>query len=229
MHVTERRSGDLAKLGALVRREPHAEQRYRLLAVVKAIDARERLAIAEPLSRSLAFVERWVYAHRDRGIEAIAARKRGGDRSKIKGVMAARLKARLDAGPTPADMVCVLRGKDVQRIAKQELGADVSLTTVHRTLQRLGDSCLAPRPRREKQDLDAQRQFREVTSPLLSAESRSGSPRRVAGPAASAHRDHGRSEVRAARHAGAGLSTQGNTSDGGQADPGFMRMGGKFT
>ena len=181
MHVTERRSGDLAKLRALVRRESHAEQRDRLLAVVKAIEGRETLAIAEALSRSRAFVQRWVYAHRDRGIEAIAARKRGGDRSKIKGVMAERLKARLDAGPTPADKVCVLRGKDVQRIAKQELGADVSLTTVYRTLQRLGDSCLAPRPRHEKQDLDAQRQFREVTAPLLSAASRSGSRRRAGG------------------------------------------------
>lgn len=181
MHVTERRSGDLAKLRALVRRESHAEQRDRLLAVVKAIEGRETLAIAEALSRSRAFVQRWVYAYRDRGIEAIAARKRGGDRSKIKGVMAERLKARLDAGPTPADKVCVLRGKDVQRIAKQELGADVSLTTVYRTLQRLGYSCLAPRPRHERQDLDAQRRFREVTAPLLSAASRSGSRRRAGG------------------------------------------------
>ena len=185
MHVMERRSGDLAKLRALVRREPHAEQRDRLLAVVKAIEGRETLAIAEAISRSRAFVQRWVNAYRDRGIEAIAARKRGGDRSNIKGVMAERLKVRLDAGPTPADKVCVLRGKDVQRIAKQELGADVSLTTVYRTLQRLGYSCLAPRPRHEKQDLDAQRQFREVTAPPLSAASRSGSRRRVAGRASS--------------------------------------------
>lgn len=185
MQVTERRVGDLSKLRALARREPHAEQRDRLLAVVKAIEGRETLAIAEALSRSRAFVQRWVYAYRDRGIEAIAARKPGGDRSKIKGVMAERLKARLDAGPTPADKVCVLRGRDVQRIAKQELGADVSLTTVYRTLQRIGYSCLSPRPRHEKQDLEAQRQFREVSAPLLSAASRSGSRRRAAGPASS--------------------------------------------
>lgn len=185
MQVTERRSGDLAKLRALARREPHAEQRDRLLAVVKAIEGRETLAIAEALSRSRAFVQRWVYAYRDRGIEAIAARKRGGDRSKIKGVMAERLKARLGAGPTPADKVCVLRGKDVQRIAKHELGADVSLTTVYRTLQRLGYSCLVPRPRHERQDLEAQRQFREVSAPLLSTASRSGSRSLAAGPASS--------------------------------------------
>ena len=185
MHIDERHVGDLARLRMLVRRESHAEQRDRLLAVVKAIEGRETLAIAEALSRSRAFVQRWVYAYRDRGIEAVAARKRGGDRSKIKGVLAERLKARLDAGPTPADRVCVLRGKDVQRIAKQELGTDVSLTTVYRTLQRLGYSCLVPRPRHEKQDLEAQRKFREQTAPLLSAPSRKRSRRPAAAPASS--------------------------------------------
>lgn len=82
-----------------------------------------------------------------------------------------------DSGPTLADKVCILRGKDVQRIVKQELREDVSLMTVYRTLQRLDDLCLAPRPRDEKPDLEAKRQFREVTTPLLSAAGRSGSRR----------------------------------------------------
>ncbi len=42
-----------------------------------------------------------------------------------------------------------------------------SLTTVYRTLQRLGYACLVPRPRHEKQDLEAQRQFREEIAPLF--------------------------------------------------------------
>lgn len=48
--------------------------------------------------------------------------------------------------------VCVLRGRDVQRIARQELGTDVSLTTVNRTLHRVGYEWLMPRPRHEEQD-----------------------------------------------------------------------------
>jgi hypothetical protein len=99
--------------------------------------------------------------------------------------MAERLKARLGVGPTPADKVCVLRGKDVQRIAKHELGADVSLTTVYLTLQRLGYSCLVPRPRHEKQVLAARRQFRAESASPLSTASRSGSRSRAAGPATS--------------------------------------------
>lgn len=43
-----------------------------------------------------------------------------------------RLKERLDAGPAPVDRVWVLHGYDVQRIAKRDLGTDVSLTTVYR-------------------------------------------------------------------------------------------------
>ncbi len=62
MQATEQRSGDLAKPRALAWCEPHAEQRDRLLAVVKAIEGRETLAIAEALSRSRAFVQRWVVA-----------------------------------------------------------------------------------------------------------------------------------------------------------------------
>lgn len=93
---------------------------------------------------------------------------------KISGEKALMLKARIDAGPTPQDKVCTLRGKDVQRIAKTELGTDVSLTSVYRLLHRMGYSCLAPRPRHEKQNLQAQRQFKEVSAPLLSSSSATG-------------------------------------------------------
>lgn len=185
MQIAERTDGDLGRLMAAARHESRAEQRDRLLAVAKAIEGRETLAIADELARSRAFVQRWAYAYRDGGIGAVAAKKRGGDRSKIKGEAAERLKARLDAGPKPSDRVCVLRGKDVQRIAREELGADVSLTTVYRTLHRLGYACLAPRPRHEKQDLEAQRKFREESAPLLSAPSRRRSPRKAAGHASS--------------------------------------------
>lgn len=171
MHVTERKPGDLARLRSKARGEPKAEQRDRLLAVVKALEGRETLAIVEAISRSRGFVQRWVYAYRDGGIEAVVARKRGGDRSRLKAPQLERLRARLDAGALPSDRVCTLRGKDVLRIVKAELGADVSLTTVYRTLHRLGYECLVPRPRHERQDLEAQRTFREEDAPLLSGPS----------------------------------------------------------
>ena len=71
--------------------------------------------------------------------------------------------------PTPADGVCTLRGKDVQRIIRDEMGVEISLQSVYNALHRMGYSCLAPRPRHEKQDLEAQRAFKEETAPSLSA------------------------------------------------------------
>ena len=185
MQVTERRAGGLARLKECARRERRAAQRDRFMAVAKAIEGRETLAIAEALPRSRAFVQRWAYAYRDGGVEAIVARKPGGDRSKIKEAAVAQLKARLEAGPTPADKVCVLRGRDVMRIAKQELGADVSLSTVYRTLHKLGYECLAPRPRHENQDLEAQRKFKEEGAPLFSGSSAGRSNPSEAGSASS--------------------------------------------
>ncbi len=168
MDIAQRNPGDLAKLKERARTERQAMQRDRLRAVALALEGCDTLAIAKTVARSRAFVQRWAYAYRDGGIEAVFARKRGGDPSKIKGPALEKLKARIDAGPTPADKVCTLRGRDVQRIAREELGADVSLATVYRTLRKMGYSCLAPRPRHEKQDPEAQRKFREESAPFFS-------------------------------------------------------------
>ena len=78
-----------------------------------------------------------------------------------------KLKARLDAGPTAQDHVCTLRGRDIRRIAKEELGTEVSLSSVYRTLDAMGYSCLVPRPHHEKQDMAAQKKFKDESAPLL--------------------------------------------------------------
>ncbi|MFN0134366.1 MAG: winged helix-turn-helix domain-containing protein, partial [Phycisphaerales bacterium] len=72
-----------------------------------------------------------------------------------------------DAGPTDADGVCTLRGKDVRRILEHEFGVKYTLDGVYPLLHRLGCSCLAPRPRHEKQDLAAQRKFKDESAPFL--------------------------------------------------------------
>lgn len=169
MLITERETGDVDRLRRLARAERNAEQKDRCLAALHATSGAETLAIAAMLCRRRAFVQRWAYAYRDGGIDALKDKPRGGSRPKIAGAAAEKLIARLDAGPLPADGVCTLRGKDVQRIARDELGADVSLSSVYRTLERLRYSCLSPRPRHEKQDLEAQKTFKEDRAPFLSA------------------------------------------------------------
>jgi transposase len=72
----------------------------------------------------------------------------------------------LEAGATPADGVCTLRGKDIVRILKQEMGVKHTLGSLYGMLDRLGYSCLSPRPRHEKNDPKALEPFKEQ-SPFL--------------------------------------------------------------
>jgi transposase len=83
------------------------------------------------------------------------------------GDVAQQFKTRMDTGPTSQDKVCTLRGKDVQRILREEMGVKLSISAAYATLHRLGYSCVAPRPRHEKQDLEAQKKFKHDIAPSL--------------------------------------------------------------
>ena len=167
MQISERTPGDLKTLRKRAGKEKSAAQKDRLMVVVLALQGLETEQIQAATARSRGFVQRWVYAYRDHGIDAIKDKPRGGSSAKLKGETLEKLKARIDAGPTEADKVCRLRGVDIQRIAKEELKVDVSLSAVYRTMASLGYSYLVPRPRHEKQDLEAQKRFKEESAPLL--------------------------------------------------------------
>ena len=97
----------------------------------------------------------------------------------------AGLRARLDAGPTPADGVCTLRGEDVRRTLAEEFDARYSVDGVYAPLHRLGYSSLAPRPRHRKADAEAQAAFKNgppsaSPPPARGSASRSGSRTRPA-------------------------------------------------
>jgi transposase len=166
MRVTEHAPGDIAELQRLASAESHAMRRDRYRAVLLALDGREALQIAAALGRGRRNVQKWVYAYRDGGIEAIQPRRRKGREPKLPRELEAQLKARLDAGPRPEDGVCTLRGKDVVRILEREFGAKYTLGGAYDLLDRLGYSCLKPRPRHEKNDPAAVEQFKQQ-APLL--------------------------------------------------------------
>ena len=168
MLIKERTPGDLAQLRRLASKEKDAEQKDRWLVALHAASGEETARVQKMLLRSRGFVQRWAYAYRDGGIDALHDKPRGGSKPKIDGPLREQLRARLDAGPREEDRVCTLRGRDVQRIAREELGVRVGLSSVYRTLESMGYSCLAPRPRHEKQDPAAQTSFKEHTAPLLS-------------------------------------------------------------
>jgi putative transposase len=166
MRVSEREPGDVAELTRRARAERNALQRDRYRAVLLAVDGQEAVAIARTLGRARRSVQDWVYAYRDGGIDGLRPGKSTGRPTKLPREREAELRARLDAGPRPGDGVCTLRGKDVVAILAREFGVSYSLDGAYDLLERLGYSCLTPRPLHEKSDPQQIEQFKQH-APLL--------------------------------------------------------------
>ena len=168
LRITERQPGDIAELEVRAATERDTLRRDRYRAVLFALEGEEADAIAEELGRARRSVQDWAYAYRDGGIDAVQPAKRKGREPKLPRDREAELLARLDAGPTEADGgVCTLRGRDVVRILEREFLVKYTLAGAYELLERLGYSCLAPRPRHEKGDPAAQEHFR-TQAPFLS-------------------------------------------------------------
>ena len=169
MNVAVRQEGDRERLDGLIAREKNAKQRDRLRAARLALDGKEALAIAGMLGRSRRFVQEWVYAYRDGGIDAIKPGQSGGRPPKLAREKEQAFKARMLGGVTAADGgVCTLRGLEAMKILEQEFGVRYTLDGVYDLLHRLRLSCLVPRPRHRKNDPQVMRQWLD-SAPFLSA------------------------------------------------------------
>lgn len=180
MDVMERQAGDRERLAELIARERNAKQRDRWRAIELALGGMEKLAIAATLARSKSFVEDWVYAYRDGGLEAVRPKRQTGRRPKLPADQESAFLARVDAGPREEDVVCTLRGADLQRILREEFGADYSQRGVYALMKRLNYASLKPRPIHEKHDAARAQAFKE-SAPLLFTKSRPGGRTRSSG------------------------------------------------
>jgi transposase len=152
MNVKLHHSKDLKQLHYRCRKEHNAKQRDRYRAVLLALEGQNTEAIMHTLDRSKNFVQRWVYAYRDGGIDAICPRRQTGRPRKLTELEEVEFRKRILAGPKPQDAVCSLRGKDARRIINEQFGVQYSLPGVYVLLHRLGLSSLVPRPRHKKND-----------------------------------------------------------------------------
>jgi len=166
MQVTQRQAGDVAEFKRRINVERDALQRDKYRAVTLALQGQGARAIAKVLGRSRRAVQEWVYAYRDGGVDELLPGKSTGQPTKLRRDQEARFRTRLEAGPTEADGVCTLRGKDVVRILETEFQASYTLDGAYALLHRLGFSCLTPRPRHEKNDPAAVQNFKD-NAPLL--------------------------------------------------------------
>jgi transposase len=172
MKVSEREVGDVAELTRRTKSERRALQRDRYRATLLALEGKEAVEIAQMLGRSRRSVQDWVYWYRNGGVDNLLPGKSPGRPTKLPREREAEFKTRLDAGPTPEDGVCTLRGKDAVLILEREFGAKYSLDGAYDLLERLGYSCLSPRPRHEKSDPQQMDHFKE-RAPALSRPSES--------------------------------------------------------
>jgi transposase len=170
MNVKPYHPDDLKQLRHRSRQEREAKQRDRYRAVLLALDGHRTETIMHMLARSKNFVQRWVYAYRDRGLEAVRPKRQSGRPPKLPDSQEPSFKKRVLSGPTEADGVCTLRAQDVRRILEEEFGIHYTLAGVYDLMHRLGLSCLAPRPRHRKNDPEQMQAWLEET-PFLSSES----------------------------------------------------------
>lgn len=169
MHVELHHS--VAKLERLARLERQASMRDRMRAVVAAMGGQTAADIAERLGYHSRWVFKWVSRYNADGLEALRDRPRPGQPPKLAQEQEEAFKARVDAGPTPQDGVCVFHGEDVRSVLSKEFGADYSLGGVYYLLHRLGYSRLCPRPRHRKNDPDAMAQWKSDAPPLCNKSS----------------------------------------------------------
>jgi transposase len=168
MKVVRRQEDDRERLNGLIQQEKNVWQRDRLRSVLLALEGRGAVEIAGVLGRSRRFVQEWVYAYRDEGVEGVRPRPPGVRPTKLPREKEQAFKQRVLAGPTAADGgVCTLRGVDARRILEKEFGAQYTLQGVYDLLHRLELCCLAPRPRHRKNDPEAMEAWLE-SAPLLS-------------------------------------------------------------
>ena len=171
MNVELHHPKDFERLHNRSRKERNAKQRDRYRAVLLALKGQSTETIMQTLERSRNFVQRWAYAYRDGGIDAIYPKRQTGRPRKLTESEEVQFRERILAGPKPQDVVCSLRGEDARRIINEQFGVQYSLPGVYVLLHRLGLSYLVPRPRHKKNDPEKMHQWLKE-APLLSKESR---------------------------------------------------------
>lgn len=167
MDVPLRAPEDADRLKRLIRQEANAKQRDRYRVIELAVAGEQCPTIMAMLGRSRGFVQRWAYAYRDGGLDAIAVKPQPGRPTILPADQHDAFRKRVLDGPTQDDGVAALKGADFVRILEEEFGVSYSLNGVYDLLHRLGLSLLSPRPQHRKSDPEAMKQWVERAPFLL--------------------------------------------------------------
>ena len=152
-----------AELARRAKREADARVRGRILAIRYLRLGHTVPEAGEALGMSQRQLRTWVHRYNAEGLEGLRDRPRPGQPPHLSPDRVEEFKKRVRPGPRPQDGVCALRGVDLQRILREEFGADYSLAGVYFLLHRLGFSSLVPRPQHAQADEQAQADFKKTS------------------------------------------------------------------
>ena len=142
-HTTE-------ELKRLFRQEKGSRISTRIRAVYFAQMGKTAPQIANMLGYSRRRIQHWIYAYNKKGLEGPLDSPGRGTGSKLNTDQLQWLRQRIEEGPVPEDGVCVLKGKDIQRIISRQFDVHYSLSAVYKLLHRLGYSYVSSRPEHHK-------------------------------------------------------------------------------
>lgn len=112
--------------------------RDRFRAVLLASKGRRVLDIADTIDRSPRFVQHWVARYRSGGVDALWKRQRVGRPTKLREDSVEKFVERYQAGPDRKWGRRRWRATQLQRVLKDDFGADYSVQGVYDLLERLG-------------------------------------------------------------------------------------------
>lgn len=167
MQIACHSADDLAQLRDKIRHETHATQRDRYRVVILALEGLSAPAMMDKLGRSRHFVQRWAYAYRDGGLNALWPTRQSGRPPTLPRDKEQPFRERMRAGPTTSEKVCTLRAEEARRILEKEFGVQYTLGGVYDLLHRLGLSCLKPRPRHRKNDPEIMQKWLQEAPPFI--------------------------------------------------------------
>jgi transposase len=169
MNVTPHHLDDIDELRRRIRKESNAKQRDRYRAVVLALEGKMERDIRRMLHRSRGFIQRWVYAYRDQGIDRLFPQSPPGKPPKLTNTQREQLKASLE-GQTD-----LRRGIDFRQRIQDLFGVTYSLSGAFQVLHDLGYEPLQPRPVNPKKDPEAEDAWKQA-APFLSKLSKTNTP-----------------------------------------------------
>ena len=101
-------------------------------------------------------VQKWVARDNAGGAEALAEQPGRGRKPRFPAAEHDRLRARIEAGPTPEDGTCAFHAREIRRILRKEFAVELSEDAVYDLMHRIRISSLMPRPIHRKADLETQ-------------------------------------------------------------------------